>query len=105
MVCGLFPTHPNREVFEGLQGIILSDQGNYPSYQGIRFPEPFWMISGALKGHFSPILAGKSLLSRRDYLAISHSKALKTGLFCPPFAKPPVQFTVYKKEPTRSSRL
>jgi hypothetical protein len=33
---GYFPTHPNREIFGGLQGINLSDQGNYSPYQGIR---------------------------------------------------------------------
>jgi hypothetical protein len=33
---GYFRTHPNREIFGGLQGINLSDQGNYSPYQGIR---------------------------------------------------------------------
>jgi hypothetical protein len=84
-LAGHFPTHPNREIFGGLQGISLSDQGNYPPHQGIRISEPFWMISGALQCHFSPIEAGKSLLSRCDYLAISQAKGLKTGLFCPLF--------------------
>ena len=55
------------------------------------------MISGALKCRFSPMLAGKSLLSRCDYLANSHSKALKTGLVLAVLCKPAVQFTVYKK--------
>ena len=27
---GEFPTHPNREIFGGLQGIRTGDQGNYP---------------------------------------------------------------------------
>jgi hypothetical protein len=35
-LAGYFPTHPNREIFGGLQGINLSDQGNYSPYQGIR---------------------------------------------------------------------
>jgi hypothetical protein len=82
---------------EGRLRISLSDQGNYPPYQGIRISEPFWMISGVSKMPFLAYRGRKSLLSRFDYLAISQAKGLKTGLFCPLFCKPPVQFTVYKK--------
>jgi hypothetical protein len=31
-----FPTHPNREFFEALQGIKSGDQGNFFPHQGIR---------------------------------------------------------------------
>ena len=31
-----FPTHPNREFFEALQGIKSGDQGNFSPHQGIR---------------------------------------------------------------------
>ena len=48
--------------------------------------EPFWRVSRAPKCHFSPILAGKPLLSRCDYLAISHAKHFETRLFLPEFA-------------------
>src|SRR5205823_8048410 len=46
---GQFPTHLNREIFEGFQGIRTGDQGSYRLYQGIRDSKQFWMIIGALK--------------------------------------------------------
>src|ERR1700761_6823244 len=61
-----FPTHPNREIFGGLQGIRMSDQGNYPPYQGIRDFGPILDYFGTLKMPFSPILAGNRLFSRCD---------------------------------------
>jgi hypothetical protein len=39
-----FPTHPNREFFEALQGIKSGDQGNFSSHQGIRARPLFWHL-------------------------------------------------------------
>jgi hypothetical protein len=36
-----FPTHPNREFFEALQGIKSGDQGNFFPHQGIRSSSTF----------------------------------------------------------------
>ena len=39
-----FPTHPNREFFEALQGIKSDDQGNFFAHQGIRSRPLFWHL-------------------------------------------------------------
>src|SRR6185369_17710944 len=39
-----FPTHPNREFFEALQGIKSGDQGNFFPHQGIRSRPLFWHL-------------------------------------------------------------
>jgi hypothetical protein len=63
MIYREFPTRPNREIFGGLQGIRITDQGNYPPYQGIWVSGRFWIISEALKTPFPPILAGNRSLA------------------------------------------
>ena len=39
-----FPTRPNREFFEALQGIKSGDQGNFFPHQGIRSRHTFWHL-------------------------------------------------------------
>ena len=40
-----FPTHPNSEIFCGLQGIKSGDQGNFHPDQGIPLSPLFWGLS------------------------------------------------------------
>ena len=85
-LAGYFPTHPHREIFGGLQGINLSDQGNYSPYQGIRILSnsgSYRASKNAISRLYGP---ENRSFSRCDCLAISHAKDLNTIVFVRRFA-------------------